>query len=166
MQIIKAVPGVPFSIGRQGENNARQVQIDIAPWVGLYGPGNAELIYQRPGESTSYPVAIERNGNLALWTVTNTDTALASAPQDRVYGRAELRYYVDDTLVKSEISAVSVYASMEIPSEVPEPPGQNWLDQALAAGAQANEAATKAEAAIEKAPYIGENGNWFIWNAV
>lgn len=35
---------------------------------------------------------------------------------------------------------------------------------ALAAAVAANEAAAKAEAAAGHEPYIGDNGNWFIWN--
>ena len=35
---------------------------------------------------------------------------------------------------------------------------------ALAAAVAANEAAAKAEAAAGHEPYIGDNGNWYIWN--
>lgn len=161
MQIIKAIPGAPFEIGRQGENNARKVQFNIAAWQALYGQGTVELIFQRPDDAAPYPVAVELQDNLVLWTVTDTDTAFAGR-----YGRAELRYYVGDTLAKSESSAVSVWEAMDTPADVPDPPGQDWLEQALQAGADARSAAYAAQAALEKGPYIDEGtGNWMVYNA-
>ena len=174
MNIVKARPGELVVIGREGEHNARQVHFDISPWLGMYGEGSVELIYQRPGEENIYPVAVERQGHLVLWTITATDTASPGRT-----GLAELRYYVDDALVKSEISNIVVNDALGEPGELPDPPGQNWLEQALQAGADARDGARdaeasrlaaekqaeRAEAGIARAPYPNKaTGTWWLWD--
>ena len=140
MLTIYKYPGDYILIGRQGENNARQVRFDVSTWAELYGAdGRVELIYQRPKDNAPYPILVEREGGSVLWTITNTDTASAG------YGRAELRYYVGDTLVKSATSIITVSDSMDVPGEVPDPPGQTWLDQVLEAAQRAETAAERAE---------------------
>lgn len=127
-------------IGRQGENNARQICFDISHWQELYGAeGRVELIYQRPKDAAPYPVVIERDGSTVIWTITATDTA------NNGYGRAELRYYIGDTLAKSATSIITVSDALDAPAEVPDPPGQNWLDQVLEAAQRAEDAADRAE---------------------
>ena len=135
MYLIEKRPGEDLFIGFEGENKARKVIFDVSDWKARFGgEGRVELIYQRPSESDPYPIAVEREGGTAAWTITNTDTAKAGA------GCAELRYYMGETLVKSTISVVTVARAMEEPGEVPAAMGQSWLDQVL-------EAARRAEAA-------------------
>lgn len=52
--------GEIIQLGRRGENLARRILFDLTNWQALYGDGTVELIYQRPGEDTVYPVAITR----------------------------------------------------------------------------------------------------------
>ena len=146
MQKIFKRPGDYILIGHQGENKARQICVDISAWIDIYGPdGTVDLIYQRPGDSAPYPVPVERDGNSVLWTITDTDTENAGA------GRAELRYSIGDTLVKSATSIINVSHSMGVPGAVPDPPAQSWLDQVL-------EAARRAEAAADRAENSGGSG--------
>lgn len=155
MFTVDARPGDYLAIGRVGEHKARRVRFDLAPWVDLYGQGTAQLLYRRPGDTAPYPVALERDGDTVIWVITSTDTA-----QPGRTGRAELRYYVQDTLVKSAISLVAVAPALTVPDEIPEPPGQSWLDQALAAG-------NKAEAAAEgagKQPKPSDHNTWLVWD--
>ena len=133
-------PGDYILIGRQGENNARQICFDISAWQELYGTeGRVELIYQRPRDVSPYPVPLEREGSKVVWTVTATDTATAGN------GRAELRYYIGDTLAKSATSIITVSDALDAPAEIPDPPGQNWLDQVMEAAQRAEDAANRAE---------------------
>lgn len=158
MQIIKTNPGSQITIGRQGEQNARQVRFDLNAWLADFDQtGVVELIFQRPGDSAPFPVETLREGEELVWNITDVDTANAGTN-----GKAELRYYLGGALLKSAISPVTVDKVMGAPGEVPEAPGQGWLDQALEAGVSAKNAAAQAEEAIKKAPYIGANGNWFI----
>lgn len=79
MNQIKASGKSILGLGRQGENLARQVVFDLSAWEAEYGPGTAELIHQRPGDTSPYPVAAVREGSTLVWTLTATDTAVASS---------------------------------------------------------------------------------------
>ena len=160
MMTINAHPGVHFSIGRQGEHLARQVQFDVSAWEKTFGPGTVELIFQRPGDTSPYPVPLQREGSIVRWVVTATDTAFSGRN-----ARAELRYYAGPSLVKSETSTVAIFDALDTPEAEPDPPGQSWLGQVLDAGAIAQAAADRAVDATKRAPIIGANGNWMVWDA-
>lgn len=151
-------PGDTVYIGKEGERNAQLLVYDISQEIALYGPGVAQVLYQRPGESEAYPVAVEQEGNEVHWLVTATDTAIVGRN-----GHAELRYYVGETLAKAIINVIHVTASLGEPGEVPELPGEGWFQQVLEAGAQAQEGAMRAEKAILHQPII-RSGTWWTWN--
>ena len=146
-------------LGRQGENLARQILFDVSGWESEYGPGSVELIAQRPGDETPYPVVTTRDGDSVVWSVTAADTLY---PGDS--GRCELRYYVGETLAKSRIWGTYVARAMGTPSETTPPePEKGWVDKVLEAGTSAKEAADRAEAAIVNAPKI-QNGTWWTFD--
>lgn len=101
MIYIKAAPGVPFSIGRQGEHKVRTVVFDLSDWVKTLGNGRAEILFQRPGDSAPYPVPVEQDGGLVTWLVTKTDTDKPSHPP--LYAKCEVRWYLEDALALSLI---------------------------------------------------------------
>lgn len=179
--------GEIIQLGRRGENLARRILFDLTNWQALYGDGTVELIYQRPGEDTVYPVAITREDNWAVWEITATETALPGV------GHCELRYYVGETLAKSAIWMTKVSQSMEGDLVQPPEPGKGWLDQVVQVGAEAkasadgaaksakdaadsataaknaqSEAETardRAEAATVHQPIPhAETGTWWIWD--
>lgn len=142
MEILKKRPGDNIFVV-QGE---KKILFDLSKWEESFGrEGRAELLYRRPGESTYYPVALEREGSTAVWNMTAADTAKEGT------GRAELRYYMGDRLVYSLTSDITVEHPMDEAGEVAAPPGQSWLDQVL-------EAARRAEDAAERAEEGGVNG--------
>ena len=154
MERINKRPGEGIYLGRRGEHLARQVVFDLRDWDRVYGDGGSvQLLYQRPQDASPYPVALEREGSTAVWSVTATDTEKSGG------GRAELRCYVGEMLVKSATCVVNISQAMEEPGAIPDPPGQSWLDQALAAGIQAQQAAQRAELAAENAE---EDGGYYI----
>ena len=123
-----------LSLGRQGENLARQVVFDIRDLESLYGSGTVEVIYQRPRDELPYPVAVQRDGTTVTWNVTATDTEMPGN-----YGECELRYYVGETLAKSRIWWAGVDRALNTPSETAPPePEQGWVDQIISVGAAAN----------------------------
>ena len=165
MKEIKAVPGERICLGYEGEHLARQVRFDLSEWLELYGEGTVELIYQRPRDETPYPVALELEGSEALWTVTAADVA-----QVGMFGRAELRYYAGETLVKAKSCCVAVEDALGEPGDVPGEPQQGWIDQVLAAGIMAEtsakvaaESAEQARKASVRQPII-RDGNWWIFD--
>ena len=150
MTIIQAKSENDLTLGRQGENLARQVVFDLSAWEAEYGPGVAELIHQRPGDAAPYPVAAVREGSTLVWTLTATDTAVASSYGSD--GHCELRYYVGEVLVKSRTWLTKVIRTMSTPSETAPPePEQGWVDQIIAVGAAAKASAAAAKADADRA---------------
>ena len=126
MNIYHVRHGSILPLGKQGENMARKIQFDISRWIGTFGPGTVQLLHQRSGDDAPYPVAVEKDGTQAIWTVTNADTAAAGT------GRAELQYYVGDALAKSETWITKVLPALGPASETPPEAQQGWVDQVLA----------------------------------
>lgn len=163
-----------IDLGRQGENLVTQVIYDLSDWIAAYGDGTAELIHKRVGDSQPYPVAAVRDGNTLIWTITSTDTAVATRPLSG-YGQCELRWHSGDVLAKSKTWKTMVSRAMEAPSETAPPDhDQGWVDQVVAAGVSAKASAEsakadadRAETAAIKQPYPdAESGTWWIWDAV
>ena len=160
MEVYRVKTGSILPLGKQGENLAKQIQFDLSRWISNFGPGTVQLLHQRSSDEAPYPVAVEREGNLAVWTVTSADTAAAGT------GRAELQYYVGDALAKSETWMTKVLSALGPAGEMPPEAQQGWVDQVLQAGAAAAEAADRAEEAAVRQPYPNaETGTWWVWNA-
>ena len=141
-----------LSLGRQGENLARQVVFDIRDLESLYGSGTVEVIHQRPGDAQPYPLAVQRDGTLVTWDVTATDTEMSAATANERYGKCELRYYTGETLAKSQIWRTWVESAMDTPSETAPPePEQGWVDQIISVGAAAKASADAAKADADRA---------------
>lgn len=163
VMIIKASNALSvLPLGKQGEHLARQILFDLSEWVHEYGTGTAELIYQRPGDEVPYPIAIVQEGDTLIWTLTATDTDKSGA-----YGKCEMRYSVGDTVAKSKVWRTWVDASMNTDvGEVPPESEKAWVEQVLAAGTDAKNAALRAEAAAIHPPYPNSNtSTWWVWNA-
>lgn len=126
MDVYRVKTGSILPLGKQGENLARKIQFDISRWIGTLGPGTVQLLHQRNGDETPYPVAVEQEGNLAVWTVTSADTAAPGT------GHAELQYYVGDALAKSETWMTKVFPALGPAGETPPEAQQGWVDQVLA----------------------------------
>ena len=162
MEQVKANTLSTIPLGRQGENLARQILFDVSGWESEYGPGSVELIAQRPGDETPYPVVTARDGDGVVWTVTSADTLY---PGDS--GRCELRYYVGETLAKSRIWGTYVARAMDTPSETTPPePEKGWVDKVLEAGTSAKEAAERAEEAAKQAESAVPSGSLSIGNGL
>lgn len=158
MNVYRVKTGSILPLGKQGENLARKIQFDISRWISTFGPGTIQLLHQRSGDEAPYPVAVEQEGNLAVWTVTNADTSSAGT------GHAELQYYVGDALAKSETWMTKVFPALGDAIETPPEAQQGWVDQVLQAGTVATEAAEKAANAAVRQPIVGGNGNWWTWD--
>ena len=158
MEVYRVKTGSILPLGKQGENLVRQIQFDLSRWISNFGPGTVQLLHQRSGDEAPYPVAVEQEGDRAVWTVTNADTAAAGT------GRAELQYYVGDALAKSETWMTKVLPALGDASETPPEAQQGWVDQVLQAGTVATEAAEKAANAAVRQPIVGGNGNWWTWD--
>lgn len=159
MLYLTASPGDKLVLGRSGENLARTVRIDITRWRAMYGDGVAALLLRRPGEADPYPCAIEQDDGMVTWPITLVETAIPGTT-----GRYELQYRVGDQLVKSAAGIAVVYDTLV--SSTDELPGsqQGWVDQVLTAGAAAQTAADRAEAATVNVPKLSDSDTWMVWD--
>lgn len=137
MRIIDIVAGQPITIGRMGENDAAQVRFPIADWLETYGSGNFSVLVQRFEEEAPYAAAtVTADAEYVYWTVDNTDTGVEGP------GMCELILTVGDKIAKSVVYRTVVQPSLSEPGEAPEP-WESWVDEVIAAGAQAVNAIQK-----------------------
>ncbi len=112
------------TLGRQGENLARTICIDISRWVEEFGDGTAVLLAQRPNETSTYPATVTVSGSVVSWPITNADTANAGI------GAAELQYIVGEVVVKSHTMRTLIASSLEESGDAPDPES-GWVADLL-----------------------------------
>lgn len=154
-----AAPRMILVLGRQGENEAREVVFPLAQYRAMYGAGTASLIAQRKGDEAPYPVTAKILGDELVWTISDADVTVAGE------GKCELQYRVDGVLAKSETYRTVVLRSLS-GSQDDQPPYQSWVDNVITAGNAAMDAAERAEAAVAHGPIIGEDDHhWYVYDA-
>lgn len=141
-----------IALGIQGEHRARKVSFSEAEiWKERFGEGKFELLHQRNGDVAPYPIILTVENNIPYWYVTDSDTAVAGV------GKCELRYIVNDAVIKSCTFITDVIPSLGEGTEAPEP-YKAWVDEVF-------QAAEEVKSATTHQPIIGEDGNWLIWDA-
>lgn len=169
--IINANSNSVLHIGRVGENNATKVVFDISKWIEEYGNGEVSLVIEQNGVISligTIDPALQFEGNKVTWLVSDAFTKMENR------GKCELYYSIDNVKVKSALFDIVVTKSLDGYEEVAPTPYDGWINQLLDASGKVSgavEAAKRAEDAAKKAeevsistPYIGENGNWFIFD--
>lgn len=151
MRTIVDKPGTIY-LGKQGENAAREIAFpEPAQWREEFPGGAAQLLVSPKGGKT-YPVVLEEENGLAIWQVTAADTARAG------YGRCELRWSVDGMVVKSKTYMTFVAEGLSGGCGCGTDNWSAYLEQIVRAGADALNAAGRAEAAANRAETAGESG--------
>lgn len=158
MRNFKATQGAVLHLGRRGENDVTRLEFDIAPYRETFGEGTVCLLAQRRGDENPYPVAVTAEGDSVFWTVSSADTAKEGI------GRCELQYVVGTAIAKSDIWRTFTSLSLDEPDEEAPEACAAWVAQVLEAAASAQSVLQALQAALAAAPYIGENGNWFVWD--
>ena len=145
-------PPTNIPLGRQGENLATCIIFDCTGLAQLYGDGTAELLHELK-DGTIYPVAVTQDGTSVSWTITASDTATVGV------GKAELRWMVGDTLVKSAQFRTSVSSALPDTSvSTPPAPQQSWVDKVLQAAQEIKDGAiTDEKLAAAIAAYLEEH---------
>lgn len=118
------VSGSSIDIGRQLENDAREIYFDLSGLEDTYGQGTATLVHMRQPDSAPYVCDTRVYGQYLIWTVNNTDTAYAGT------GKCELRWVVGETLAKS-ITYITFVAPSITAGEVVPDPYQAWYESLL-----------------------------------
>lgn len=135
-----------LALGHKGENEARCVVFDLTDLRTVFGDGTWEIVCQRKGDDVPYLVTNTRElDDNAIWTLTDVDT-------DKVgEGRCELRYKVNDVLVKTDVYATLILPSLGDTGEAPSP-SEDLINKMIEIKDEAKAAAsTAATDAAEKA---------------
>ena len=147
LQIYEAASGRDIWLGRQGENGARAIVFDCSKWEETYGQGTVQAVAKRAKDYYVYPVAITTENGAATWVIGAADTDQPGT------GSVELRYYVGETLVKSETWRTVTSEALGTPVSAPQAAEAAWGEQIIAAGAAAAASAEAAAASAEAASY-------------
>lgn len=135
-------------IGYAGENEAREIAIDICQLVRTWPDLRPELVARRPGETEVYPCKTRVEDGVLIWTVTGADTAKS--------GDGEARVYMLDgegKIAKSRIVKTLIRGGMEgeMREEMPDAAAP-WVESVTQAGAEAKASAEEAKAAADSVP--------------
>ena len=127
-----------LNLGQQGEHLARCIIINPGAWTAEYGPGSLQMVVQPSGADAPYPVALQPDGDLYRWDITDADTALAGA------GEAQLVYIVDGRKVKSARMSTYVGASLGSTADPPDR-YKGYVDKVVQLAASAENAAKQTQ---------------------
>ena len=146
-----------IDLGRQGENLARTVEIDVSALLSRWPEAIISLLVKRKQDAEPYVANAHVVDGVLYWPITAADTASAGD------GKVELRAVCGEVLAKSATGSTRVTASLTGNEAEPPEAAQGWVDQVIAAGggAQASaeaarEAATEATASAESAEAAAE----------
>lgn len=129
-------------IGRVGENSVSEIEWNIALWQKQFGDGILELLVQRKGDTNPYPVALTISGNSAVWTITDTDTAVNGR------GQLQLIYRVNEAVKKSVV--YEFICRVSLGTAGPAPDGySDWL-------ATLTELASTTESHVQRVEAVAE----------
>ena len=140
---------VKICIGYVGENEHTQVRIDCSSAFAEY-PGATPALAVKPPRGGVYPAVIETEGNVVVWTVTNSDLLF------RGEGEIQFSFTLGDVIKKTAVGKFDVHRSIITTANVPDPVAE-WLVRATAAAAAA-------EAAAQHQPKI-ESEYWYVWDS-
>lgn len=141
-----------LDLGYQGENKVRTIDIDMTAWLEEYPGSKVALMVKRPDEDTYYPAG-KMEGSVLLWVIDRADRQYAGRGEAQIILTNKDDVELRSRIVKTKISPSLTGTEVEAP-----PPQQTWVGEVL-------QAAQKAEEAVGHMPVIGENGNWYAWDA-
>lgn len=134
-------------IGHGGENDWLPIHFDCSALLENHPDGVITLWLTPNGAAEAYPVALQRDGSVVTWTPKNSELTASS-------GRYQFRCQDGDAVGESDTKNYKVKESLapggDHPAEAP-----SWAVQMVAS----------VIAAAGRYPYIGENGNWYLYNA-
>lgn len=157
MKTIDAKQCTAIALGRLGENEYTLIRFDVSAWLEELPGAVIGLYNQRPGDNVAYPVAeINVDGGIAIWTVTSTELTKTGE------GRCELVAIAGEVVAKSMIFRTMVFDALDGSGEAPEP-WEEWQQQLIILKNEAEQAADRAEEAVEHYPRIVD-GVWEVWD--
>lgn len=138
-------------LGRQGENLARTVEIDVGAMLDAYPGASIGLVFQRAGETELYIGATTLGGTVLSWPISAAVTANAGR------GKIEVRAMLGDVLAKSVTAPTQVDVSLSGAGSTPPDPEEDWIDDVLQAASEAKQSAASAADSAQKAEQAGND---------
>ena len=157
---LRTFGGRRICIGKQGENLATRIDVDVTPWKTEYPTGIISL-FVVPPVGNGYLAALEENGNTVRWLIRDTDTASIGI------GKVELILKdADGTVIKSATAHTSCVPSI-LSSEPSDPPEaiRPWVEQILDAIQSGGVGAGSGISKIEQTTTSVEDGGINVWTA-
>lgn len=146
---IKCLPLI--YLGRQGENLARTVEIDVGAMLDAYPGASIGLVFQRAGETELYIGATTLGGTVLSWPISAAVTATAGR------GKIEVRAMLGDVLAKSVTAPTQVDVSLSGAGSTPPDPEEDWIDDVLQAASEAKQSAASAADSAQQAEQAVED---------
>ena len=139
-----------IDLGRQGENLARTIEIDVSFLLVQWPEAAISLLVKRKHDADPYVANTEVRDGVLYWPITAADTASAGD------GKVELRAVCGEVLAKSATGSTRVTASLTGNETEPPEAAQGWVDQVLEAEASVKDSTRQAEDAAERAEQAAE----------
>ena len=158
MKVIQAEAVQRLNLGVQGEHLTQTFGFDTTLWQKEHGAGSMQLLVQRPGDAEPYQATLRQEQGLTVWDVTRTDTAIVGICA------LQLLYFVEGKVAKSRCFTGSVRHSLGEPSAEVPPAQQSFAEKVAQDAGRAENAANHAWEAAAHGPKI-LSGNWYVWNA-
>lgn len=146
---IKCLPLI--YLGRQGENLARTVEIDVGAMLEALPGASIGLVFQRAGETELYIGATTLGGTVLSWPISAAVTANAGR------GKIEVRAMLGDVLAKSVTAPTQVDVSLSGAGSTPPDPEEDWIDDVLQAASEAKQSAASAADSAQQAEQAVED---------
>ena len=138
----------PLPLGIQGESGVTQVLIDYSAWAAEFGSGQFFILVSRPDGCFPYSPELTFDGSVAIWTVSNVDTAAYGT------GKVQFVFRADGTEKRHTCLNFMVDRSLDGPGKTPNPYEKLALTVATLAREAQQDAAT-AEAAAQAIQDMG-----------
>lgn len=157
---LRTFGGRRICIGKQGENLATRIDVDVTPWKTEYPTGIISL-FVVPPVGNGYLAALEENGNTISWVIRDTDTAYTGS------GKAELILKDADGTVMKSVTAYTACAPSVSAAEPADPPEaiRPWVEQILDAIQSGGVGAGSGISKIEQTTTSVEDGGINVWTA-
>ena len=111
---LEDIKNMVLCIGYVGENEHTRVTFDAMKMYAQYPHASVSLTVQPP-EGDAYPAVIERDGDLVIWEVTDSDLIHEGS------GELQLSFTAGEKVAKTYIGRFRVSRSIIPTGEIPEP---------------------------------------------
>lgn len=151
-------------IGREGEQYAREIQLDISAEMALWPNSSPQLIYTRPGETDVYIAVTTHDGTTLTWV-----PDAFPLEKNGISGAAQIIFTTpgdEQTIIgKSKILGLYVKDSLQ-EGETPPDPYESWLAALTDLAAQTEQYAADAETSAERAEQAAATAGYMDFRIV